>query len=324
MITRRGFGIFAGSLAVGGFAALTSCSADRKTLRVGFQKGIGTIMYLKDSGILERKLDPLGWSVAWKEFVAGPQMLEAINLGAADFGPVGETPPIFAQAAAADILYAGCEPPSPRSEAIIVPKGSTIRTVADLKGKRVAFVKGSNVHYLVLRALETSGLGYSDIVPVYLTPADAGAAFERGAIDAWGTWDPYLSAAELNTAARSITDATGLAPNIMFYMAARPLAEHNPLVLEAALSAVNEAGQWAQRNRKAFAAILAAQIGVSREVAERAADRSEFGAGAISDETLGKEQEIADLFFKLKLIPKAVDVRSAAWRAPAPSGAGGR
>lgn len=313
MMNRRYF--VAGSLAVGALGLLTNCTSGRKSLRVAFQKGIGTIMYLKDTGILERKIEPLGWSVEWKEFAAGPQMLEAMNLGAVDFGPVGETPPIFAQAAGAEILYAGCEPPSPRSEAIIVPKDSSIQSIADLKGKRVAFVKGSNVHYLILRALQTSGLSFGDIVPVYMTPADAGTAFERGAIDAWGTWDPYFSAAELNIGARAIADGTGLAPNIMFYMAAKQLAEHDPLVLKAALAAVSEAGRWVSGNRKAFAGILAAQIGVSKEIAERAVERGEFGAGAITAETLQKEQEIADLFYDLKLVPKQVDVRAAAWSA---------
>ena len=112
-------------------------------------------------------------SVTWTEFQAGPQLLESLNVGATDFGLVGEAPSIFAQAAGANIVYAGFEPASPKNEAIIVPKDSPIRAVTDLKGKRVALNKGSNVNYLIVKALEANGLTYSDIVPAYLAPADA-------------------------------------------------------------------------------------------------------------------------------------------------------
>jgi sulfonate transport system substrate-binding protein len=136
--------------------------------------------------------------VTWTEFQAGPQLIESLNVGAADFGPVGEAPPIFAQAAGANIVYAGYEPASPKNEAIIVQKDSPIKIVTDLKGKRVALNKGSNVNYLLVRALEANGLSYGDIVPAYLAPADARAAFERGSVDAWAIWDPYYAAAELS------------------------------------------------------------------------------------------------------------------------------
>src|SRR6185437_17177841 len=119
-----------------------------------------------------------------------------------DFGSTGEAPPIFAQAAGAPLLYVGHEPPAPKGEALIVPKDSKIATVADLKGKRVALNKGSNVHYLLVRALEHAGLKYSDITPEFLAPSDALAAFSRGSIDAWVIWDPYEAAAQASTGAR--------------------------------------------------------------------------------------------------------------------------
>jgi sulfonate transport system substrate-binding protein len=116
---------------------------------------------------------------------------------------VGEAPPIFAQAAGANLVYVANEPPSPRSEAIVVPGDSGLKTVAQLKGKKIALNKGSNVHYLLVRAIEKAGLKYSDITPVYLPPADARAAFERGSVDAWVIWDPLLAAAEKQLGARA-------------------------------------------------------------------------------------------------------------------------
>src|ERR1700683_2795901 len=157
-----------------------SAEAAEKVVRVGYQK-YGTFLLLKARGLLEKKLEPLGFSVAWTEFPGGPQLLEALNVGALDFGIPGEPPPIFAQAAGAPLVYVGNEPPAPRGEAILVPKDSPIHSVADLKGKSIALNKGSNVHYLLVKALEKAGVKYSDIEPVFLAPADARAAFERGA-----------------------------------------------------------------------------------------------------------------------------------------------
>src|SRR3979411_3307165 len=159
-----------------------------KVVRIGFQK-YGKLVLLKGQGLLERKLEPLGYKVSWTEFPSGAPLLAALNAGAIDFGVAGETPPIFAQAAGAPLVYLAYDPPAPQGEAILVPKDSTFNSVADLKGKRVALNKGSNVHYLLVKALEKAGLKYTDIQPVFLEPSDALSAFERGAVDAWVIWD---------------------------------------------------------------------------------------------------------------------------------------
>jgi sulfonate transport system substrate-binding protein len=292
-------------------AAMRAKTAD-KTLRVAFQKGNGSLLFLRKRGTLKKRLAPLGWSVEWTEFSAGPQLLEALNIGAADFGRVGEAPPIFAQAAGANIVYAGYKPGSPKNEAIIVPGNSPIKTVKDLKGKRVALNKGSNVHYLLVRALESNGLAYEDISPAYLTPADARAAFERGSIDAWVIWDPYYAAAELQLKARPVVDATGLASNVSYYMATRPFAEKSPEALQAVISSINEIEGWIEANQKQYAEELSAQIGLPSEVVARWVTRDRFGARPIDAPTLTEQQAIADTFTRLKLLPKSLRVRDAA------------
>ena len=188
---RRGLAaVLAAAVSLG---AISQASAD--TLRIGYQK-YGTLVLLRADGSLDKRLAEKGVDVRWTEFPAGPQLLEGLNVGSVDFGTTGETPPVFAQAAGADLLYVAHEPPAPLSEAILVPKDSPLKTAADLKGKRVAFNKGSNVHYLLVRALEDAGLSINDVTPVYLAPADARAAFERGSVDAWVIWDPFQAAAE--------------------------------------------------------------------------------------------------------------------------------
>ena len=206
-------------------------SAEKEdVLRIGFQK-YGTLILLKASGNLEKRLEPLGVKITWNEFAAGPQLLEGLNVGSIDFGTVGETPPIFAQAANAKIKYIGYEPPAPKGEAIIVPKNSAIKTVTDLKGKKVVLNKGSNVHYLLVKALENAGLKYSDIETVFLAPADARAAFEKGSVDAWVIWDPFYAAAETSLGAKLVQDGTNTVNNHQFYLAEESYASRRPDVV---------------------------------------------------------------------------------------------
>src|SRR3984957_9614760 len=191
-----------------------------KTVRIGYQK-YGKLVLLKGKGSLEEKLRPFGYKVSWTEFPSGPPLLEALNVGAIDFGVAGETPPIFAQAAGAPLVYLAYDPPAPQGEAILIPKDSPLKSVADLRGKKIALNKGSNVHYLLVKALEKAGLKYSDIQPVFLAPSDALAAFSRGSVDAWVIWDPYEAAAQASTGARILADGTDVVANYQFYFTSK-------------------------------------------------------------------------------------------------------
>ena len=151
-IDRRSFSKLGLAAVVAGATAGRAQAAD-KVVRIGFQK-YGKLVLLKSKGTLEQKLAPHGYTVAWTEFPSGPPLLEALNAGAVDFGNVGETPPVFAQAAGIAFYYVAYEPPAPRGEAILLPKDSPIKTVADLKGRKIALNKGSNVHYFLVKVLE--------------------------------------------------------------------------------------------------------------------------------------------------------------------------
>ena len=194
---------------IGGAVALSARAADAQ-VRIGYQKSSVNLMVVRERKLLEARLP--GVQTKWVEFPAGPQILEALAVGSLDLGFTGDTPPVFAQAAGKDIWYAGLEPPKPASSAILVPADSTIRTLADLKGRRVGFQKGSSAHFLVVRGVEKGGLQWSDITPVYLTPSDGRAAFERGALDAWGIWDPYYAAAEIDGRARACCRPASASP----------------------------------------------------------------------------------------------------------------
>lgn len=310
---RRTLGLLS-ALAAGTLASVApgiAISQSKASLRIGFQK-YGTLTLLKARGTLDKRLSAQGINVKWAEFPAGPALLEGLNVGSIDFGTVGEAPPIFAQAAGADLVYVANEPPSPLSEAIIVPKSSALKSVADLKGRKVALNKGSNVHYLLVKALEKAGLDYKDIETVYLPPSDARAAFERGSVDAWVIWDPFLAAAEKQLGARILADGKGLVSNHQFFLAARPYAEKNPEIIKIILEELVAVDEWAQRSLKEAAAILSTQIGLDVGVVELAASRYTYGVKPISDTVLAEQQKIADVFANLKLIPKKIAVRDAA------------
>jgi sulfonate transport system substrate-binding protein len=281
-----------------------------KEVRIGYQK-YGTLTLLKGRGTLEKRLAEKGISVKWTEFPAGPVLLEGLNVGSIDFGTVGEAPPIFAQAAGANLVYVGNEPPSPESEAIIVPKNSPIRSVADLKGKKIALNKGSNVHYLLVKALEKAGIDYKDVQTIYLPPADARASFERGAVDAWVIWDPFLAAAEKQLGAKIVADGKGLVANHQFYLASRPYAQSNPETVKIVIEELAKVDEWGANNLKEVAAILATQTGLDTSVVELAARRYAYGVKPVTPQVIAEQQKIADVFAGLKLIPKPIVVKDA-------------
>ena len=281
-----------------------------RVLRVGHQKGWLSI--LKGRGTLEKELAPLGVSITWTEFNAGPVQLEALNVGAIDFGDVGEAPPIFAQAAGAPLVYAGATVPRPHLEAIIVPKDSSIKTVADLKGKRVAYNKGSNVQYFLVKLLEKNGLKYGDVHSVFLPPPDARAAFEKGAIDAWIIWDPFLASAQKTLDARLLVDAGGVVNNRGYYFTSRDYVTKNADVLKIAIRQINDIDTWASKNKVAAAAELSAVLGLDKSITEVYLNRSAFGTAPVNSAILAEQQQIADTFFDLKLIPKKLNLLHAA------------
>ncbi|WP_311220968.1 MULTISPECIES: sulfonate ABC transporter substrate-binding protein [unclassified Acidovorax] len=299
----------AGAAAIAGAPVVWAQKADR-VLRIGHQKG--WLALLKGRGTLEKRLTPLSVKVTWIEFNAGPVQLEALNVGSIDFGDVGEAPPIFAQAAGAPLVYAGATVPRPTLEAVIVPKASPIRSVAELKGKRVALNKGSNVHYFLVKLLQKHGLRYADVQPVFLAPADARAAFERGAVDAWVIWDPFLAAAQKTLDARLLADATGVVNNRAFYFTSRDFATRNADVLKVAIEEVNAVDAWVEKNKPAAATELSALLGLDRSITELFISRAGYGTSVVTRQILAEQQVIADTFFDLKLIPKKINLLHAA------------
>ena len=265
--------------------------------------------------------------MSWSEFPSGPPLLEALNAGAIDFGSAGEAPPIFAQAASPELRYVATEPPAPRGEAILVPKDSPVTRVADLRGKTIALNKGSNVHYLLVRALEQAGVPYDAVKLAFLAPADANAAFVRGSVDAWVIWDPFQAAAERAAGARVLVDGRGadgqgadgqgIAPNRQFYLSRRGFTDASPDIVSTVLTAIGAVDAWAEGHAEAVAAELAPSVGIPAPVLSVALGRLSYGVAPLDATAVADQQKVADAFFKLGLLPKPIRVADAVWTPPA-------
>jgi sulfonate transport system substrate-binding protein len=287
-------------------------AAELAQLRIGYQKSSVNLLVARRFGFVEHRFPNV--QVKWVEFTAGPQLLEALGAGSLDFGMTGDTPPIFAQAAGRDILYVGQEPPKPHSSAILVQRGSGISSLAGLRGKRVAFQRGSSAHYLLLRALEKGGLRLSDIQPIYLAPADARAAFERRSVDAWAIWDPYWAAAATGAQAEVLVTGEGLSDNVTFYESSRQFAKEHPEAIQTLMGAINDADQYVRSHRAEASALVAATTGLDLQSASTfLARRQDSPVNALNPGVVAGQQEIADAFAKAGVIPREIKVADAVW-----------
>jgi sulfonate transport system substrate-binding protein len=236
--------------------------------------------------------------------------MEAMNANRVDIGSVGETPPIFAQAAGAQLAYiAGRKPSKGEGSAIVVQQNSPIKTVKDLKGKKVVFQKGSAAHYLLLRALGEVGLKISDIQAVSLTPAEARDAFIQKKIDAWVAWDPFIAFVQKNANARVLRNASGIANQGGFYMARRSFAVENPEVVRIVLEEVDKLGEWAESNPNEVVKILAPELKLDPALLSVVVRRRTFRLRPINSSLIAEQQRIADLFYNEKVIPRRIAIK---------------
>jgi sulfonate transport system substrate-binding protein len=281
-------------------------------LSIGYQK-IGQLLVLKGQQTLEARLGKEGVEVSWHEFPSGPPLMEALNAGALDFGYAGDSPPIFALAAGADIVFVAYQPTPGQSEAILVHTDAPIHTLADLKGKRVAFTKGSSAHHVVLNALKAGGLDYADITPAYLQPSDAAAAFRQGAVDAWSIWDPYYAIAQQDPQARVLVTGVDVAPSNRFFLAVRSYATANPRIVATVVEEITRATPYLGAHQDELARPMAEVTGIPEPIERIAAARGSYDTGYINAAVIAQEQAIADQFREHGLIPRAIRIRDAVW-----------
>ncbi|TSD89627.1 aliphatic sulfonate ABC transporter substrate-binding protein [Mycobacterium sp. KBS0706] len=311
MLSRRT--LLSTTLALAAAAPLTVRAEEApKAIRIGYQKN-GILLVAKTRKSLEQHFAPQGIAVEWVEFAFGPPLLEALNTGSIDFGATGDTPPIFAQAAQAELVYAAAQPAAGKGQALVVPKGVAVKSVADVKGLRIGVGKGSSAHNFLVAALQKAGLGWQDITPVYLAPADARAAFAGGSLDAWAIWDPYFAIAELEEGAQVLATSADVEPQNSFFLASKAFASEHPAALRSLVAALGDVGAWAEANKAEVAQLFADETGISLAAEQRSVDRATFRIGPLTEDIAAQQQKIADRFAALGLIPAPIAIRDIVW-----------
>ena len=290
------------------FPLLARAQSGIKAVRIGYQKSSTLLTVIKTNGILEKLLAQSGTQISWHEFSSGLPLLEALNVGAVDLSAdVADTVPVFAQAAGAKLRYYAQESASPSAQAIVVRADSPIKSVAELKGKKVAVTKAAGLHYLLIALLEKNGLKLSDIDVAYLQPPDGRAAFERGSIDAWVTYDPFLAAAQRQTSVRVLADGKGgVAGYKRYYLAADSFAAAHPEIIAIVFNELKKTGDWVKRYPKEAATLLSPVWGLDAPTIELANGRRSYEIGPVTAGELVEQQHIADAFFAAGLLPNKV------------------
>ncbi|EJJ29577.1 aliphatic sulfonate ABC transporter substrate-binding protein [Rhizobium sp. CF142] len=316
MFTRRQtLGLFGAAAAATILPQVRSAKAAATTLRIGWQK-FGVLPLAKASGALEKRLEAKGVSVEWNEFTSGPPLLEAVGAGALDFGVSGDVPPLFAQAAGGDLLYVGAYRGPAAFHGLLVQKDSPIQKLEDLRGKKIAYKRGSSAHNFALKVLAKAGLSLADITEVDLPPPDAGAAFKTGSIDAWAIWDPFFAVAEADPQTRVLTTSEGLLDNWGYFLGNGTFTGANPEVIVDVIDELAKIGAAAQANLDDTVKALAQITGVPADITRVTLTRSQADLGKISlvpDAALTYQQALADDFYKLKIVPKQLKVSDIVW-----------
>lgn len=318
MITRRStLRLFAGAAALAALPA-TGLAQDTATeFRIGWQKG-GVFALAKTSGALEKRLEARGIKVTWSEFTSGPPLLEALGANAIDFGTAGDIPPLFGHAAGGDIVYVAASKGSAAGSAILVKKDSPIQSIADLKGKKVAFKRGSSSHNFAVKALRSVGLGLADIEALDLGPPDAAPAFASNQLDAWIIWDPYYAIAEQDADTRVLATTEGLVDSWGYYLANGTYAKTNPTIVSEVIDELIKVGTAAQANLDSTVGQISQATGVPEPIQKIVLTRKGADLGNIhllDADILAYQQALADEFFELGILPKKLSIGDVFWYA---------
>jgi sulfonate transport system substrate-binding protein len=297
------------SPAASGTSASASSSTDLSsvTLNVGDQKGTGAEAVLSAAGLL----NTLPFKVNWSDFTSGPPMLQAMASGSVDIGGVGDAPPVFAASGGEAVEIVGARQTNGDQDALVVPKGSPITSISQLKGKKIAYATGSSANYNLLTVLNKASLTTKDVNLVNLQPADALAAFTSGSVEAWDVWPPYVQQVVAQNGARVIATGSAYGNPYSFEVASKAAVADakKAAAIKAYLTILNKAYVWTATHPSQWAAAWAKATGLPVSVMEQAAKIDGTTPVAITDDTTTAEQKLVEQFFAAGLIPSKVDMK---------------
>jgi sulfonate transport system substrate-binding protein len=292
-------------LALAFLAGATQVAGAQVALRVGDQKGNSQAV-MEAAGVLK----DVPYRIEWKEFVAAAPLLEALGAGAIDTGLVGDAPFTFAAAANVPVKAITAIRQSREGLAILVPPNSPIKSFDDLRGKKIATGRGSIGHQLILAALEAKGWTTNDVQLVFLTPSDAKVAYSQGSVDAWSTWEPYVSQEEVLFKSRTVITGEGLTPGLSFTVATPNAIRDKREALADFIRRLTAARAWSQDHVDSYAASWGKLMNIPPEVAEHWLSRAKIRIAPIDDAAVAGEQQTIDLYLRAGLIKQKLDANA--------------
>ncbi|MFD1486207.1 aliphatic sulfonate ABC transporter substrate-binding protein [Lacticaseibacillus baoqingensis] len=280
------------------------------TVTIGYQKA-DPVDISRARGELAKKMKKQGYQVVFKEFQDGTALTTALKAGDIDYARLGDVPPVTAQANGMDFVYIAAGADKVKGSGIEVKKNSQIASVADLKGKTIAYTKGTSAQFMIIQALKKAGLTTSDVKLVSMDQSAAAVAFAKGTVDAWATWDPYTSTAEVNANAKLLVDDTGLAKNRDFLISSKQYAAKHQQVSKLLVQYLADDMDWANTHKTALTDMLVKMLKLKKSIVLRMVQRRDYSMGKVTTSILKEQQTIADVFYAQGLISKKVNVESA-------------
>ncbi|KRN98894.1 aliphatic sulfonate ABC transporter substrate-binding protein [Companilactobacillus kimchiensis] len=284
-----------------------AATSDLKTVTIGYQKG-DPFDIAKERGEFVKKMKAKGYKIVWKEFQDGSSLMQAMKSGSIDYARTGDAPPVSALSTGTRLTYIAASSSKAKGSGILVKKSSSISSLKDLKGKKVAYTKGTSSQYMLAAALKKAGLSTSDITWVNMDQSSASVAFSKGKVDAWATWDPYTSQAELTQNAKLLTNGVGITNNRDYILSMQSYAKKNTEVSKYLVKYLEEDMEWANNNHSELITMMSKSLKVSKSVVKKMVERRTYSISAMNSTYVKEEQKIADLFYEENLIENKVTV----------------
>jgi sulfonate transport system substrate-binding protein len=276
---------------------LSSQAGAQVSLRVGDQKGNSQAV-MEAAGVLK----DVPYKIEWKEFPAAAPLLEALGAGAIETGLVGDAPFTFAAASNVPVKAIAAIRQTQEGLAVLVPENSPIKSFDELRGKKIATGRGSIGHQLVLAALESRGWTTDDVKIVFLAPSDAKVAYSQGSVDAWATWEPYVSQEELLFKSRRIITGEGLTPGLGFQVATPEAIKDKREALADFVQRLTAARAWSQDHVDSYAQTWGRLMNIPPAVPLNWLQRAKIRIAPIDDAVVADEQKTIDLYVRTGLV----------------------
>lgn len=301
--------VFWAAIAIYGFKQTDAGAATSglETVTIGYQKG-DPFDIAKQRGEFSKKMEKKGYKVVFKEFSDGNSLMQALKAGSVDYARTGDTPPVSALSTGTKLTYVAASSSKAKGSGILVKKSSSISSIEDLKGKKVAYTKGTSSQYMLLAALKKAGLSADDITWVNMDQSSASVAFSKGKVDAWATWDPYTAQAQLTQNAKLVTNGVGITNNRDYILTTQSYAKKNTEISKYLIKYLQEDMTWANNNHSELITMMSKSLKVSKSVVKKMVERRTYGISTMNNTYAKEEQKIADLFYEEGLIENKVTV----------------